>query len=121
MKMRILLVMCVLFIAVSAVSAEPLSTPSFTIGVIAATGPDTINATAGYRVADVGDYRLFLDILYGFESDSFGAGLSVRTDSTGVQIIDTLKDIFRLDGVGGGMVTKRHQNPTWLLYGVCEF
>lgn len=105
----------------SLVPAPTISTPNFSIGILAATGPDLINATAGYKIEEFGNYRLFLDILYGFETESYGAGLSLRAETTGIQIIDTIKNIFQIDGVGGGVVVKKHEDPLWLLYGVYEF
>lgn len=95
-----------------------------TIGVLASTGADHIQLTASYPLYEWEKAELYGDLLWAVESKRVGWGLSVCSERTGIEPLDSLLDVLHVDGVGVGAYTNPDRELDCFIYakfGVYEF
>jgi len=83
---------------------------NFSYGTAITSAGDTVNIRASYKLYETDSVKIFAlrmtdvsvhgDLLWAFESDRWGVGISARARTIGIPVVDNLLDIAHIDGVG---------------------
>ena len=103
-------------------------------GVALTSGGESFNLRTSLKIYEIPEVPLFgltitnfsihADSLYTPETNRWGGGISARAEKIGIEPIDRLLDIARIDGVGFGAIVRelpfRFNEIDWVVYAVSD-